>query len=805
MFFRLPLRMQLAAYIVLPLLFSACSSALNDREKKEEVITLGSSETQCLSNAAATVQRYFDGASSAAEIGGFWDCSTRALDLFSKYTRGKSPGNYDPGELRRFFEKYFLGTQKIQDELLTEGMKLKNAVIGGGVEKLSVDEIKTTIEVIRALKTQSVRLIAYQPLRPSHMKLVDEGFVDRAADELVRSAEEIGKALSASAREYTFDDMQALFKQVDIFLTAAGVEVTELKTMVDVLPVVRVLKGMLVSRSHDAISAEDWAKMLVTGTRWYAWTLKVSQLKGRFHIFMWGDGLRRAKQLAGEMKGLLNASISSWPKSTIPFSEFDALFDAMGDKRINDWVYTGGTATTVKKTLRPIIQRVMGGTETGATGRAAGGLSADAVERAWKEFDRFVEGQNFLESLFDRLAGKGGWTPARSYAPEELLRVSEITAANPLAADAAVDMKYMILWYRPLFLGDDEQVFFYPATNDRRHSFHNLSQMNWMRAASRLFIAGYGEEGDDGLARASALAGLTQNEAKKIYFDFRDFGIEIKVFDKRTDDGSTATKRFTEANLFSFQADGGTLLGLDEMIQMIAFLSSATVLANQMHSELAKICPNDSNLDIYGLPLIEAKCYREKLFDKEEKRIEHFLDHMPVMASFYRDLDDKDRKAFENFLESAVRGDRKNSPLFESDDSKGIATLLHYVEAVFSRYDIDQSRTMGKSESNKAYPVFEGTLAEASGIKDKPKRLKNLFTYLLKHGKKPDPDCFWDKVSFVWWMIQGPFQSFHADRTRILQILAILSEDQSAATPGSDTQKKSCKRKARQRERVKTQ
>ncbi len=777
---------------------AACSSALNDREKKEEAITLGSSETQCLSNAATTVQRYFNGISSAAEIGGFWDCSARALDLFSKYTRGKSPGNYDPAEIRRFFEKYFLGTQKIQDKLLNEGMKLKHSLIGGGVEKLSVDEIKTTIEIIRVLKTQSVRLIAYQPLRPSHLKLVDEGALDGAADELVQSAEEIGKVLSASAHEYTFDDMQALFKQADIFLTAAGVEVTELKTMVDILPVVRVLKGMLVSRSRDAISAEDWAKMLVTGTRWYAWTLKVSQFKGNFRIFMWGDGLRRAKQLAGEMKDLLSASISSWPKSTIPFSEFDALMDAMGDKRINDWLYEGGTATTVKKTLRPIIQRVMGGTETGATGRAAEGLSIDALERAWKEFDRFAEGQNFLESLFDRLAGEGGWTPARAYSPEELLsRASEITSANPLAADATGDMKYMIQWYRPLFLGDDEQVFFYPATNDRRHSFHNLSQMNWMRTVSRLFIAGYGEEGDDGLARAKSLGGLTQDEAKKIYFDFRSFGIEIKVFDKRyrEEDASTATKRFTEANLFSFQAEGGTLLGLDEMIQMIAFLSSATVLANQMHGELAKICPNGSNLDIYGLPLIEAQCYREQLFDKTKRRIEHFLDHMPVMASFYRDLEGKDRKAFEDFLENAARGDRKGAPLVESDDSKAIATLLHYVEAVFSRYDIDQSRTIGKSESNKAYPVFETTLAEASGIKNKPKRLKNLFTYLLKHGRKPDPDCFWDKVSFVWWMIQGPFQMFHADRTRILQILATLSEAQSVTAPGSGTQKKSCKRK----------
>lgn len=798
MYFRQPLCLLIGIFAVVASAASlaACSRALNDREKKEEVITLGSSETQCLSNAATTVQRYFDGKSSAAEIGGFWDCSERALDLFSKYTRGKTPGNYDPGELRRFFEKYFLGTQKIHDPLLSEGMKLKNSIIGGGVEKLSIDEIRATLEIIRVLKAQSVRLLTYQPLRPSHMRLVDEGFIDRAADELVKSAEEIGKALSLTASEYTFDDMQALFKQVDLFLTAAGVEVTELKTMLSILPVVRVLKGMLVSRNHDAISAEDWSKMLVTGTRWYAWTLKVSQLKGKFHVFMWGDGLRRAKQLVGEMKDLLNASISSWPKSTIPFSEFDALIDAMGDKRISDWVYEGGTATTAKKTLRPIVQRVMGGTDTGVTGRAAEGLSVDAVERTWKEFDRFVEGQNFLESLFDRLAGRGNWTPARSYSPEELLaRASEIAPTGNLAADAAVDMKYMIQWYRPLFLGDDEQVFYYPATNDRRHSFHNLSQMNWMRTVSRLFIAGYAEEGDDGLARAKAMGGLTQNEARKFYFDFRSFGVELKVFDRRTEDGSTATKRFTEANLFSFQADGGTLLSLDEMIQMIAFLGSATILANQMHDELAKICPNDSNLDVYGLPLIEAKCYREKLFDKTKMRIEHFLDHMPVMASFYRNLNDKDRKAFEDFLESAVRGDRKNSPLFESDDSKGIATLLHYVEAVFSRYDIDQTRTMGKSESNKAYPVFEATLAEASGIKDKPKRLKNLFTYLLKHGRKPDPDCFWDKVSFVWWAIQGPFQRFNADRTRILQILATLSEAQSPPISGSDTPKKSCKRK----------
>lgn len=805
------MRFNILIVSIISVIFAACSSPINDRPTNEAGISLGSSETQCLSNVSVDIKDYFEGKSNEQKISKVWDCTSRALELFANYTKGKNQNVFEAVELRNFLQKYFLGNQKITDEFLNAGMKLKSSILGGSETNLSKDDIARTRRLIDVLKKASIELLPFQPLRPSSINLRNDDEVDNVVLALKRVTKMIANELLESTKDYSFADLYILLIELNSFFKQSNIEVTEFQSLLEAFPVFSEVKNLAISRPKEIISKTDWVKIVEIGTNWYGLILKISQLHYKYiqtqarnisiPMIFWGSGLVRMFHIASEVKDEIINSIKSWPAEIIPMSEFNTLIDKIGNEHLSQWFIQGLTIEGVKKTLDPLIKRLMNGlnqvqfsTRIVEVSKPNGvikkvevpvrempdGLTVGAMENVFYEFSRFVDGQNYIEALFDKTAGKNNWTLSRSYDQGELIANSFFISPDLQSAEISYDIKNILKNTRPLFRGEEPKIYFTSLKNaDSNHSFYNLFQSNWMNMVARIFIRGYAEE----KSRAEGVSGLTLREVTRIYDDFWYFGRDIKFLDKRENTHEerhkTAMKRFMEANLFSFESDGGDTLKLGELTQLLSFLVSGKTLSQKIHDQLASICKTGED-DVYGKPMIDANCYQASLFDDKEKLYEQYWSTMPGLKSYYNSLSVKDKKYFTLLLIKAAMGDHVDHVMYESDDTDALATILHYVEAVFSRFDENNKSGLNKQEALKAFPVFEYELSKL-GCMTNDKMLKDVFTYLLKHGHQPDTK-FPKVMSFLWWLGKGKvgLQFLNADRIQILEILATISEASSS-------------------------
>ncbi len=809
--------------MMLSIFFVSCSSPIKDRPKEQSTISLGSSETQCLSTVSTDIKEYFEGHSTVVKTEKMWDCASRALELFSQFTKGKNENYFEPQELRNFLQKYFLGDLRISDEFLTAGMKLKSVILGGSDSVLSKDDIANTRKLIEVLKKVTVKLQPYQPIRPSHINELEESVVDQAVNELRSATKLLGNALSETSKDYAFSDFISLFTNLNSFFAQSKVNVFELSSLLELFPVIIEVKNLAISRPKEIISKSDWSRILEMGALWYGWILKASNMHHQYVVtqaknisipmLFWGQGIRRMFTLLIEMKDIVVNSIKSWPSNMIPMSEFYSLVDKIGDERISEWFVEGLTADTMKKTITPLIRRLMNGlnqvqfmTKSVEATKPNGvkkkvevghregpnGLTIEAMDNLVTEISRFVDGQIYIEALFDKVAGKDNWTLSRAYDQGELIANSFYINPELTNKEVAYDIRNIIKTTRPLFRGEEPKIFFTDSkTADTNHSFYNLFQNNWMTMVARIFIRGYATD----KSRAEGVSGLNLRELTGIYDDFWYFGRDIKFLDKRenthTKRHKTAMKRFMEANIFSFESDGGDTLKLNELTQLLAFLVSSKTLSSKIHQQLAAIC-KVGEADVFGKPLIDANCFQNSLFDDKEKLYEQYWSTMPRLKSYYSSLDDKAKHYFKLLLIKAAMGDHVDNYMYESDDTDALASILHYVEAVFSRFDEDSVGGIDKYEAAKAFPIFEYELSKLSCTTNQ-KILKNIFTYLLHHGEQPDPK-FPKMLSFVWWMAKDKvgLQSLHADRIRMLEILGTISDATTSTSASIDNQNKSC-------------
>jgi hypothetical protein len=517
-----------------------------------------------------------------------------------------------------------------------------------------------------------------------------------------------------------------------------------------------------------------------------------------------GSGLIRLKSIVFEALGEIEKVILSFQDKTIPFSEFDLLIDAIGEERIRDILQNKRLKTsTLKLTLRPLIQRGFGGDIDLSLGRYAQGLTFEAYKNFTGEVDRFFEGLQFLTDLYNNATNSADWmhTPASTVVSSDVLAsVAQNLKGSTNYELAKKDLMQLFLDYqnRPFYKDWNSLVVFnFPNAYGTKYSFYNLFMLHWAYSVSRILVKGYaGAYTDESLrefrrknpqakypledlSRAKNLVGLTQDEFQKIYIDLYPLGVELYILSPKN--RKAGLKRFMEANLFSFKADGGEFLSPEEMTQMFLILYSAKTLSTSIYENVSRKCELGGP-DDYNKLQIEAKCFKENIL--EQDLLKNYVDTLPMLKAYVAKLNREDKDKLIKKLEQAVRGDRVNSAFYDTDDLDTLATLLHYVEAVYARFDMNENFVLDDEEALMALPVFDYEIRKFVNPKNpqkvKSKQVKNIFTYMLKYGKAPNPDSMGGVLHYLLWTVKRPFSDIKADRVIVYQILSELTQSSNA-------------------------
>ncbi|MCM2323430.1 MAG: hypothetical protein NDJ90_09230 [Oligoflexia bacterium] len=765
------------------LALSSCGLELGEKSV-DQSLNLGGKDLGCLDGGTQTMVEYFHGHASSQQIGDLVDCMGRSLQLFADRTRGEAEGLYSDQELKNFIERYFLKDTRLPDGLVRELMEFKRTMLGGRSDRLTAGEIREARRFLEVIKEQAIRLQPFMPLTPEHYGSLSETEVDQGLSALESAASEIGKRMRGAGQDYEFTRLESLLTEVErTALTPSAAEaIAEFRASI---PMFQRLKAFLLSPDHSRILSDEWEPLLTTSSRGFGLYLRFASIDQRYRsLVLANDGLAPGRaellRIGRDISELLITAIGRRTEGVIRFEEFDSFVDSIDPKYL---VVMGHTLQPehLKNGLRAAVRRGLGGAEPGAIGRGAVGLTQAAVNRAWRLIQDWAEAQRYLDLAFTQLGKRAaGMRIAAESRPARRSQLLALTLEDVYGADqaglsapvlAAVDRMRGVIAEQPsLYRRGGTEVYFDSRNvgEDPLFSYAGLSQMNSMNLLSRLLMSAYAEE------PARSKTAVVQSEVERLYLDLRDLGVDLRIFDPDSD--HVAQRRFLDSNLFTYAANGDELMDVSEATQILAYMISAKAATARVHRRISELCraPGATpELDFWGFPLIEARCYRKIFFERHAE----MWSNMPELSEYYRVLraDPKRKRileAFERNIEAVSRKQGYSEAPFTSSETDTIFGLLQYLETVFMRFDLDRSGTIGMYEAfeapDAAFPVFRGALARASGFGG-DKNLRTLFSFLLGHGRIPGT------IDFIVWRLRGPEWSFEADRGRMIEIMAELS------------------------------
>ena len=311
----------LPALLVPALFVASCSLKMNEPTPQKGGLGMAGADTGCLSKAFDTWQEFFEGHGDDAKIARLCDCASGALKLFAERTRGAKQGEFSPGELRDFLQRYFLGELKIPDNFVSETMHFKRALLGGSHGLLTVAEISRARELIGVVKEQLIKIRPFMPLSPSMIEAAKgrEGFLEAVINAIVGFGETAGGALQGSGEPYSLSRFEGFLDALERLYKGSGPG-----TLKSRMPLIRALKEVLIGPG-DEISGGDWTRVLGHGARWYGVLLRYTYLNANHDSWTAGSGGEQLSRITKEMRDLLSDSAARHPGGGISIVVFENL------------------------------------------------------------------------------------------------------------------------------------------------------------------------------------------------------------------------------------------------------------------------------------------------------------------------------------------------------------------------------------------------------------------------------------------------------------------------------------------------
>ncbi len=761
---------QLGKFIALSIttlsLFAGCGLATQDAAFKKAPIKVGSPETQCLEKSLDIVAKYFQAKANVEEVEQSWNCFGTSINAFLTQTQGQNTDSYTPNELRTFFELYFLGDLKITDGMLTEIMRLKQILLGGRVDVVSREELNRTFRIINVLKTETIRIQPYIDiigLNADKKEIQDNP--ERLELGLAALNIAIGNLVplfSTASIDYNFSDLEKFMVELKALLLSRKEPGDSWKGpdyVIDHIATVVAVKSFLMVPGPANIARTEWNGLLENAGDLFELFLRTHYLLSDRDLLS-GPGL---EQLTITLNGLFDVvqnAINAKPNKTIAYKQFNDVIDEAIRVEIVTWKIPASTlhkmcAVFIDKVFTPPVdgvRKTQAGLHQAMLGRAREGLFGWLdMQRVWSEVVRkSVEAQPSLR-------GQG--------IPIETVR--KYWAATPSRYKSAYeDVSKVLARENPVIISDEGTVVFdRMAPAEYGITQWGFDSLNWKLHFAR--IVGMGWSADP---EANRYTGVTKNEFEAFFNDVRDLAIALRLVEK--EDKTIWDSSFDESNMFMLSADGNDRFSFFEGLDFISDAMSSSQMVTLNFKYMEERCEPKGN-DDFGRPKFAADCFRGYF----QQNFQEYYRFLPTWTDLAQKLGPTGFVKLQRALETAARSTGYSDDPVSLGDINKITMVMHYLEAVYSRFDENESGTITVDEAIKAFPLFKELLKKVpatNGMSDKD--LQAVFLYVLHH--KREPKTLWDKLYFATFWSKSPslWKAIKADRVDLLMILGRLKE-----------------------------
>ncbi len=770
MFFKTPLSFVVAISLALP----GCGLSTGESAPKRPPPSYSGKGFSCVGKIPEHFDRYVNDQLSNEQVTEFVSCLQKAFTTFAQLTRGRNATSYSPDEIRQFLHSFFLNERRLKDELMGEVMILKQAILGGSSTAISREELHALVEMLEEFKNEAIRLKPHlRVLNPRLAQEQDPATLGKRladANEALNSViKTLAMRLQRNQRNYTLASLQSLLVEFRAF---AGWDehFPDAISPAKWVSFIRIFRQLTVAPiDPNTVRPLEWTPMLQSFARWYLVYLQY-QIGVKDQPILRGVGLQNTIQLANDVFNLIEQAASKQEGLTIRFAQLDELTKATYDLR---WIPAHIPPSSINGALAAVVTRILGDPEIPASQRKTEGLALTNVARARDIFFRWAYIQMNLDT---RLAGT---LAAQKVVPNVQIRPYmtpdvrlKLKSLGSSEWDDFLSLRGLM---RPLFADGSYRVGLVRhedlARNNLRHTYHNLTLMNLWRTSAQALFRGYAEHAG---SRIGFDSGITLEEVEKFYADFREIGIALKLVDQRNP--NMGNRDFTAANLFTYSGDGinsepGAPKGrlrMVEAIELFSFMLSGGRLADDFYADLKAVCPHGPP-DMYKRPKLDRNCVLENL----PATFDAHLGSMPDLQQFLRVAPLPIRQAHaRTLLETAFSPKNSVTPWVEYSEFTTLAVVMHYAEAVMTRFDADRDGTLSNPEIDPAAEIFMGFIKKFA--KDKmnqnlsDRQAKGAFYYILTNREMPTG--FWD-IAWLTYVRTGNLSLNRADLSTVFKVI----------------------------------
>jgi hypothetical protein len=745
-----------ALLITTSMSISGCGM-LGSKDKPEAASNVGAGG--CLNDSKNLVNRYISGEMEETEWKKSIDCVNESLDFFTDYVRGTTQDAYTQSDMYTLVSRFLITNRPIHTDLLRAAFSLKGALFGGTSSEFTKEEVDVMKSALVRLRDITAELIPYLKLRqkpnPTNAELLDMvAAFKRSGDQLADFVNTLPVG--------TFSE-QALTTLLNELTTSLDLPVIE-----NLGDLIMLSKWMAFNSRRDAIESTDWAEVFRIGLGAGGILLAYKTAVGtdpndprakvvdrlqndyKFREFMW--------QLALEAKPYITQSLERHGGVT-PFPLFDHIIDELPAGMLDNI-----PKQTMKQTLRPLFRKFLNsGSQIG--------VDTQMIDTIFNLFGTVVHDLGMLDRFYES-TGIDHYSVTVAQMTTALNQYAA-SLANPDDQKHFKELQKSILNYQPMLYRDTGHILY--ADGLGYSKLQNFVVLG-MEPIARHIAKTYGSGPDY----------FIESDLTLFFKDYTDILFALKMVDPTVSD--FGPKRLRDMDLFTPIGDGNGQANVSELVHYAMMIISAGELTTEMRNEISGDpatgvpgrCSASLGVDLMGWNWVAADCFRSQF----HKNLPHWLDYFPRVKAYWATLTPQQQEQAMVWLEHGSRRNGYSQEDFGKFDISAMATILHYAESLFTRFDVNKSEVLTKSEIATAFPVFKTLLAKKANMAvSKTYILKGIFTYIVKYRSMPVTTGIGPIAKLGWWLAiyTLPTTNYSADRTGVFNIICQLAAPESAA------------------------
>ncbi|MFZ3231610.1 MAG: hypothetical protein WA160_15485 [Pseudobdellovibrio sp.] len=682
--------------IAFGLQMTACSDFLKGKPKKEPYIEVKNESLSCLKDVSTKLKAVLKSETTEKEVDDSFACLDKVLSEFQVRAEGINDANsFSKDDLFQIFDK-FLNDAKISNEATADILKLKAALVGGSELRINKIEISALKDFLIKIKAEVIKLIPYAKV--FNFKRGNNEFSKvLIKDAFAQLSVSVMKVISESLvnrSDYRFEDLKKLVLNLKIISD----DQTEL------IDLAEDVKDLLTG--NELLKTENDYNVFIGS---FTEMLRLYTLNQQGYIaFEISDSIKMndaIEFIEGWISVLENSNQFKRTK-VISAESFDPILLKIAKKDILPVQIAPETLVQFYKTL---LVRVF---ESGPAGNLQlfTGITKIHFDNLKKEiallkiYIAFVNTLNFPALSADN--SNGGLDIKEIQSAIQKMDAKLISSilmkfdqqGQTQIINAFNEFKFEMLQARPVVYRYKKMVI---AANQEiwKQNWSDLIYALYAKMMARELLIGWGDGIATSLVQNSV---ITESGLVKWYSEFKQFGVDVKLFDPRTD--NAGAKSFKEANLFTYSGNGDDKINYLEAVQYLNILTSA---GGKTFSELKKGFAsagcNMKERDIFDNPWNQDAC----VYENFKKNYKVYFNNLSYLSAYLATLTDQQFFNYYESVMSVARTDKANKgKRVETADIRNLSVLLHYIESLYAMYDVNKNWSLSAAEIRASYPRF---------------------------------------------------------------------------------------------------